>query len=80
MNTFDYEVISSSTNSDPVGSPIQIVKVTEDRKFELDEKALGNILLRDSIRDTPVVVVSIAGDFRKGIYQHPCHIIRHCYS
>lgn len=59
----DYEMIS---NPEICGSPVQIVKVTDERKFELDIEALGNILLRDSIRDTPVVVVSIAGDFRKG--------------
>ena len=59
----DYEVIP---NPEYFGQPIQIVKVTEDRKFELDVDALGDILLRDVIRDTPVVVVSIAGDFRKG--------------
>ncbi len=58
----DYEIISNES----FGSPIQIVKVSEDRKFELDLEALASILLRDSIRDTPVVVVSIAGDFRKG--------------
>jgi len=58
----DYEFISNES----FGSPIQIVKVSEERKFELDFDALSSILLRDSIRDTPVVVVSIAGDFRKG--------------
>lgn len=63
-STSDYEMI---TNSDLFGSPVQIVKVTDERTFELDTEALGNILLRDSIRDTPVVVVSIAGDFRKGM-------------
>ncbi|KAH9393030.1 putative RING-H2 finger protein [Tyrophagus putrescentiae] len=62
-NASDYEVIP---NSEFYGHPVQIVKVTDERKFELDVEALGNILLRDSIRDTPVVVVSIAGDFRKG--------------
>ena len=51
----------------PPGAPIPIVKVTEDRHFELDLDALSDILLRDSIRDKPVVVVSIAGDFRKGM-------------
>lgn len=63
-NASDYEVISN--NGEFYGHPVQIVKVTDERKFELDVEALGNILLRDSIRDTPVVVVSIAGDFRKG--------------
>lgn len=64
-NASDYEVIQ---NPEIFGLPIQIVKVTDERKFELDVEALGNILLRDSIRDTPVVVVSIAGDFRKGTF------------
>ena len=63
-NASDYEVIQ---NPNMFGYPVQIVKVTDERKFELDVEALGNILLRDSIRDTPVVVVSIAGDFRKGM-------------
>jgi hypothetical protein len=49
------------------GYPIQIVKLTEDRRFELDIEELNNILLCDYTRNIPVVVVSIAGDFRKGI-------------
>nr|XP_046917719.1 atlastin-3-like isoform X2 [Dermatophagoides farinae] len=61
----DYEMITNPMEQ-LIGQPIQIVKVTDERKFELDVDALGSILLRDSIRDTPVVVVSIAGDFRKG--------------
>lgn len=63
----DYEMITNPMEQ-LIGQPIQIVKVTDERKFELDVDALGSILLRDSIRDTPVVVVSIAGDFRKGNY------------
>lgn len=57
----DYEFVDGE-----FGKPIQIVKVNENREFELDIDALSSILLRDSIRDKPVVVVSIAGDFRKG--------------
>ena len=34
--------------------------------FELDTSALENVLLQDSIRDKRVVVVSVAGAFRKG--------------
>ena len=65
----DYEFINPVEDGGdqvPVGAPVQIVKVTEERRFELDLEALSGILLRDSIRDKPVVVVSIAGDFRKG--------------
>ena len=51
----------------PPGAFIQIIKVSEDRHFELDWDALQDILLRESIRDKPVVVVSIAGDISDGM-------------
>lgn len=37
-----------------------------DHTFELDETALEEILLQDDIKDRSVVVVSVAGAFRKG--------------
>ncbi|XP_053134505.1 atlastin-3 isoform X2 [Hemicordylus capensis] len=47
--------------------PVQIVLVhKEEHSFELDEKALSRVLLQDAIRDMDVVVVSVAGAFRKG--------------
>ncbi|XP_065263286.1 atlastin-3 isoform X1 [Emys orbicularis] len=47
--------------------PVQIVLVhKEAHSFELDEKALSRVLLQESIRDMDVVVVSVAGAFRKG--------------
>lgn len=47
--------------------PVQIVLVhKETHSFELDEKALSRVLLQDAIRDLDVVVVSVAGAFRKG--------------
>ncbi|XP_067389134.1 atlastin-2 isoform X2 [Emydura macquarii macquarii] len=47
--------------------PIQIVLAHEDdHNFELDEEALENILLQEHIRDLNIVVVSVAGAFRKG--------------
>ncbi|XP_066552793.1 atlastin-2 isoform X2 [Amia ocellicauda] len=47
--------------------PIQIVLAHEDNhNFELDEDALERILLQEHIRDLNVVVVSVAGAFRKG--------------
>lgn len=46
--------------------PIQIVLANEDHTFSLDEDALAEILLRDDIKDRHVVVVSVAGAFRKG--------------
>ncbi|XP_032396858.1 atlastin-2 isoform X2 [Etheostoma spectabile] len=47
--------------------PIQVVLANEDEhSFELDAAALERILLQDHIKDLNVVVVSVAGAFRKG--------------
>lgn len=46
--------------------PVPIVVATETHSFELDEKALEDILLDESVRDKKVAVVSVAGAFRKG--------------
>ncbi|KAM9727819.1 atlastin-2 isoform 2-T2 [Menidia menidia] len=47
--------------------PIQIVLTHEDEhSFELDTAALEKILLQDHVKDLNVVVVSVAGAFRKG--------------
>ncbi|XP_051957642.1 atlastin-2-like isoform X2 [Xyrauchen texanus] len=50
-----------------VSGPVQIVIADEDNhEFNLDEDALERILLQDHVRDLNVVVVSVAGAFRKG--------------
>ena len=46
--------------------PIQIVLAKEDHTFELDTNSLEDILLSDEVKDKKVVVVSVAGAFRKG--------------
>ncbi|TDH01449.1 hypothetical protein EPR50_G00180350 [Perca flavescens] len=47
--------------------PIQIVLANEEEhSFELDAAALERILLQDHVKDLNVVVVSVAGAFRKG--------------
>lgn len=47
--------------------PIPIVLANnDDHTFTLDEEALANILMQDDIKDRYVVVVSVAGAFRKG--------------
>ncbi|KAG7462817.1 hypothetical protein MATL_G00188800 [Megalops atlanticus] len=47
--------------------PVQIVLAHEDEhNFELDEEALERVLLQEHVRDLNVVVVSVAGAFRKG--------------
>lgn len=46
---------------------VQIVTVNrEDHSFDLDTKALEQILLTPEVRDMEVVVLSVAGAFRKG--------------
>lgn len=49
-----------------VPRPIEIVKALPDHKFELNIEALEEILWDDEVRDKPVVVLSVAGAFRKG--------------
>lgn len=47
--------------------PVQIITVCkDDHSFELDTKALEKILLAPHVRDKHVVVLSVAGAFRKG--------------
>ncbi|GAB6021766.1 hypothetical protein CHUAL_004344 [Chamberlinius hualienensis] len=48
------------------GHPIQIVISKDDHVFELNEEALEKLLLDEKVRDKQVVVVSVAGAFRKG--------------
>ncbi|CAH0756655.1 unnamed protein product [Diatraea saccharalis] len=45
---------------------VQIVNTGPDHTFILDEEALTELLLREDVRDRSVVVVSVAGAFRKG--------------
>lgn len=47
--------------------PVQIVNVCKDNhSFTLEINALSQILLNPKVRDKRVVVVSVAGAFRKG--------------
>lgn len=45
---------------------VQIVAARSDHTFELNLEALEDILLLDEVRDKKVVVLSVAGAFRKG--------------
>uniref|UniRef100_A0A8C8YLA3 Atlastin GTPase 3 n=1 Tax=Prolemur simus TaxID=1328070 RepID=A0A8C8YLA3_PROSS len=61
--------------------PVQVVLVHKDQhSFELEEKALASILLQDHIRDLDVVVVSVAGAFRKGKSFILDFMLRYLYS
>ena len=48
------------------GHPVQILKARADHSFELDDMALGEILLDSRVKDKSVVILSVAGDYRKG--------------
>lgn len=48
------------------GRAIQVILANDDHSFELDEAALEDILMQDHVKDRQVVVVSVAGAFRKG--------------
>ncbi|XP_072101801.1 atlastin-3-like isoform X2 [Mobula birostris] len=51
----------------PLAVSQQIVHVRkDDHSFSLDEAALESVLLRESVRDLNVMVLSVAGAFRKG--------------
>ncbi|XP_028171836.1 atlastin isoform X3 [Ostrinia furnacalis] len=45
---------------------VQVVNTGPDHTFVLDEDALSELLLQEDIRDRDVVVISVAGAFRKG--------------
>ena len=56
----------SAAGTELKGHPVQVVVVGEDHSFNLDEEKLESILLQPDIQDKCVVVVSVAGAFRKG--------------
>lgn len=48
------------------GKAVQIVKSDDENSFTLDEKALSGILLDPRVRNSKVMVLSVAGAYRKG--------------
>lgn len=47
--------------------PVQIVQVNEDaHTFRLSEEDLSRIILQSNVKNRDVVIVSVAGAFRKG--------------
>eukprot|EP00116_Pleurobrachia_bachei_P008563 sb/3468825/ len=54
-----FEVINTN-------GPVQIIRDNGDHSFTLCENDLAAILMSPQLKDTPVVVVSVAGAFRKG--------------
>jgi atlastin len=57
---------TNSAASGGMGRPVQIVDITSDHKFKLNEENLLSILNHPKARMRKVCVVSVAGAFRKG--------------
>lgn len=58
---------NASSNSGALGGhPIQIVDITSDHKFKLNEENLQSVLNNPKARMKKVSVLSVAGAFRKG--------------
>jgi len=62
----DNQMNSSFSSSNNAGHPVQIVDITSDHKFKLNEDNLQSILNHQKARMKKVCVVSVAGAFRKG--------------
>lgn len=61
--------------------PVQIVTVNEEEHtFRLSEEDLTSIILQDNIRNRDVVIVSVAGAFRKGKSFFLDFCLRYLYS
>ena len=63
---FIVEEVNQTTLNENVEGPICILEALDDHTFELNVEALESILLKPSISNKKVVVVSVAGAFRKG--------------
>lgn len=59
-------VVNEESDMEMAGHPIQLVISKDDHGFELNEEALEKLFLDEKIQDKQVVVVSVAGAFRKG--------------
>jgi atlastin len=46
--------------------PIEIISALPDHSFKLNTELLEELLYSDDVKDKPVVVLSVAGAFRKG--------------
>lgn len=49
-----------------MGEAVQIIASTGKHSFSLDHRALMKVLLTKELKDVHVVLISVAGAFRKG--------------
>jgi len=63
----DADSTSENNSLNETEYAVQIMNFNEEiNEFELNEEGLSSILNHEKAKDKPVVLVSIAGDFRKG--------------
>jgi len=64
---YNYLILENMSDNKPRGEAIHVVSLNaEDHTFNLNEDALRSILMRKDVKDKHLVIVSIAGAFRKG--------------
>lgn len=61
-------------------TPVQILFDSGDHSFSLDSEALGSILLKNEVKNRDLVIISVAGAFRKGKSFILDFFLRYLYS
>lgn len=61
-------------------TPVQIILESGDHSFTLDHEALTEILLKNEVRNRDLVIISVAGAFRKGKSFMLDFFLRYLYS
>lgn len=63
-----------------IGAPIKIISSDGDHTFKMNTNELEKLLLQDDIKDRNVIVVSVAGAFRKGKSFLLNYLLRYLYA
>lgn len=66
MSIIVIAAVTASRTIRPAGQPLQVVIVSDDHTFEINDSDLEKVLLDPRVKDNKVVVLSVAGAFRKG--------------
>lgn len=61
-------------------TPVQIVLDSGDHSFTLDNEALARILMKNEVKNRDLVILSVAGAFRKGKSFMLDFFLRYLYS
>ena len=69
-----------SATEEAGGKAVQVVVAEDDHSFALDENALKSLLLDSRVRDCKVIILSVAGAYRKGKSFLLDFFLRYLYS